>query len=89
MAKKPQVFYGVDSTPEVKEEKSFDYEKKLVKSFTCVYNIKTKEYELLTIIVDLEELTSEIEVSKIRGADSKVRAVYEVQRLTNDYFMKG
>lgn len=89
MSKKPKVFYGIDEKEIKEEKKSFDYEKKLVKSYTTVYNVKTKEYELLTILIDLEELTSEIEISKLRGADSKARALYEVQKLTNDYFVKG
>lgn len=88
MSKKPSVFYGAPVEPP-KQEKQLNYEKTLVKAFTIVYNTKSKEYELITINLDLKEDTAEFEMSKIRGADNQARAMYELQKVTNEYFIKG
>jgi hypothetical protein len=88
--KKSQVFYGlVDKPEEKKEVVPFEYDKKVAKSFTLVYNTKNKQYELITTVINVEKMTSESTITKMRSCDTKAKALYEIQKMYSEYIIKG
>lgn len=90
-SKKSEVFYGAEKPKKEEpiEPVVFSYDKKIAKSYTVVYNKKNKQYELITTTIDVVSMTSTSVISLIRGADSKARAMLEVNKLFNSYLIKG
>lgn len=83
MSKKPQVFYGLDKV-EKPVKKEIPYKKTVVKSYTTVYNVETKTYDLVTTITDLETIESKSSISKMRGVDTIQRAIFELQKIISE-----
>lgn len=86
--KKPTVFYGADKIKKEEiEAKEMVYDDNIVSSFMVIYNKKIKAYDLLTNTTNLDTMATTSEITKIRGADTKARAMFELQKVYTKYLI--